>query len=77
MGLDEPYPAARLSAARRATAAPPLNPGPGVAAAGPAGTVEPGIPLAGRHRARAEDIVVHTTDGGQRLTTTPTELIAL
>ncbi|SCF10275.1 Xaa-Pro aminopeptidase [Micromonospora viridifaciens] len=45
--------------------------------AGMAFSVEPGIYLAGRHGARIEDIVVCTTDGGQRLNTTPTELIAL
>ncbi|PZG01602.1 M24 family metallopeptidase [Micromonospora deserti] len=44
---------------------------------GMAFSVEPGIYLAGRHGARIEDIVVCTTDGGQRLNTTPTELIAL
>ncbi|MCX4391153.1 Xaa-Pro peptidase family protein [Micromonospora peucetia] len=46
-------------------------------AAGMAFSVEPGIYLAGRHGARIEDIVVCTTDGVQRLNTTPTELIAL
>lgn len=40
-------------------------------------SIEPGIYLAGRHGARIEDIVVCTTDGVQRLNTTPTELIAL
>jgi Xaa-Pro aminopeptidase len=45
--------------------------------AGMAFSVEPGIYLAGRHGARIEDIVVCTTDGGQRLNTTSTELIAL
>ncbi|MGC4892883.1 M24 family metallopeptidase [Micromonospora sp. DT31] len=45
--------------------------------AGMAFSVEPGIYLAGRHGARIEDIVVCTADGGQRLNTTPTELIAL
>ncbi|WBC15922.1 Xaa-Pro peptidase family protein [Micromonospora sp. WMMA1998] len=45
--------------------------------AGMAFSVEPGIYLAGRYGARIEDIVVCTTDGGQRLNTTPTELIAL
>ncbi|WP_406104191.1 M24 family metallopeptidase [Micromonospora globbae] len=45
--------------------------------AGMAFSIEPGIYLAGRHGARIEDIVVCTTDGGQRLNTTPTELIAL
>ncbi|MFF5173605.1 M24 family metallopeptidase [Micromonospora sp. NPDC000089] len=44
---------------------------------GMAFSVEPGIYLAGRHGARIEDIVVCTPDGGQRLNTTPTELIAL
>lgn len=44
---------------------------------GMAFSAEPGISLAGRHGARIEDIVVCTTDGGQRLNTTPTELIAL
>ncbi|MFG1888950.1 M24 family metallopeptidase [Micromonospora sp. NPDC049051] len=44
---------------------------------GMAFSVEPGIYLAGRHGARIEDIVVCTTDGVQRLNTTPTELIAL
>lgn len=46
-------------------------------AAGMVFSVEPGIYLAGRHGARIEDIVVCTPDGGQRLNTTPTELIAL
>ncbi|MDZ5443602.1 Xaa-Pro peptidase family protein [Micromonospora sp. 4G57] len=45
--------------------------------AGMAFSIEPGIYLAGRHGARIEDIVVCTTDGVQRLNTTPTELIAL
>ncbi|MEU4475023.1 Xaa-Pro peptidase family protein [Micromonospora sp. NPDC023888] len=45
--------------------------------AGMAFSVEPGVYLAGRHGARIEDIVVCTTDGVQRLNTTPTELIAL
>ncbi|SCL36154.1 Xaa-Pro aminopeptidase [Micromonospora nigra] len=44
---------------------------------GMAFSVEPGIYLAGRYGARIEDIVVCTADGGQRLNTTPTELIAL
>ncbi|RLP93331.1 aminopeptidase P family protein [Micromonospora sp. BL4] len=44
---------------------------------GMAFSIEPGIYLAGRHGARIEDIVVCTTDGVQRLNTTPTELIAL
>ncbi|MEU8183755.1 Xaa-Pro peptidase family protein [Micromonospora sp. NPDC049044] len=45
--------------------------------AGMAFSIEPGVYLAGRHGARIEDIVVCTTDGVQRLNTTPTELIAL
>ncbi|MDG4758076.1 Xaa-Pro peptidase family protein [Micromonospora sp. WMMD710] len=45
--------------------------------AGMAFSIEPGIYLSGRHGARIEDIVVCTTDGVQRLNTTPTELIAL
>jgi Xaa-Pro aminopeptidase len=44
---------------------------------GMAFSVEPGIYLAGRHGARIEDIVVCTPDGGQRLNTTATELVAL
>ncbi|MGC1214498.1 MAG: M24 family metallopeptidase, partial [Micromonospora sp.] len=44
---------------------------------GMAFSIEPGIYLSGRHGARIEDIVVCTTDGVQRLNTTPTELIAL
>ncbi|MBQ0906878.1 Xaa-Pro peptidase family protein [Micromonospora sp. U21] len=44
---------------------------------GMAFSIEPGIYLAGRHGARIEDIVVCTTDGVQRLNTTPTEFIAL
>jgi Xaa-Pro aminopeptidase len=44
---------------------------------GMAFSVEPGIYLAGRHGARIEDIVVVTSDGVERLNTTPTDLVHL
>ena len=46
-------------------------------AAGETFSIEPGIYIEGRWGARIEDIVVCTDDGGERLNTTSTELIAV
>jgi len=40
-------------------------------------SVEPGIYLAGRHGVRIEEIVVRTSTGPQRLTTTSTDRVHL
>ena len=40
-------------------------------------SVEPGVYVPGRHGARIEDIVVCTDSGGERLNTTPRELVVL
>lgn len=70
MGTEELYAPDRPVA----EASPVLTGGP---EAGAAFAVEPGSYPAGRHGARIADVVVRTTDGAQRLNTTPTELTLL